>query len=115
MERSSSMALSEIAASLYAWDLADETVERCLDNLEGLAHVNSAYLVGLMHKEKRPLHARFYPHNPVRKYYSPEDSRAYWTPDPARYRGRIKPLTSSRDFLAGTDWLDHLTGAARAR
>jgi hypothetical protein len=69
------MALDEIAASLYPWDLADETVQRCLDNLQTHADVNSAYLVGVMHKEKRPLHARFYPHNPVRKYYTPEDSR----------------------------------------
>ncbi|HLT60035.1 MAG TPA: hypothetical protein VK020_02530 [Microlunatus sp.] len=109
------MPLNEIAASLYAWDLADETVQRCLDNLQALAGVNSAYLVGLMHKEKRPLHARFYPHNPVRKYYAPEDSRAYWRPDPAAYPGRIKPLTSERDFLAGTDWLDELIKDARSR
>lgn len=109
------MALSEIAASLYAWDLADETVERCLDNLQGLAGVNSAYLVGLMHKEKRPLHARFYPHNPVRKYYAPEDSRIYWTPDESIYQGRIKPLQSERDFLRGTDWLDQLIAEARSR
>ncbi len=109
------MALKEIAASLYAWDLADEGVDRCLDNLEGLAGVNSAYLVGLMHKEKRPLHARFYPHNPVRKYYTPEDSRVYWKPANKLYKGRIKPLESSRAFLAGTDWLDHLTKAARSR
>lgn len=109
------MALKEIAASLYAWDLADEGVEHILDNLEALSGVNSAYLVGLMHKEKRPLHARFYPHNPVRKWYAPEDSRAYWTPDPSLYTGRIKPLTSERDFLAGTDWLDQLTTAARRR
>lgn len=109
------MPLSEIAASLYAWDLADEGVEHILDTLEGLAGVNSTYLVGLMHKEKRPLHARFYPHNPVRKWYAPEDSRVYWTPDPGSYTGRIKPLPSDRDFLAGTDWLDELTSAARAR
>lgn len=109
------MPLNEVAASLYAWDLADEGVEHCLDNLEALAGVNSAYLVGLMHKEKRPLHARFYPHNPVRKYYTPEDSRAYWIPKDSAYPGRIKPLTSGRDFLAGTDWLDTLTESARNR
>lgn len=109
------MPLDEVAASLYAWDLADETTERCLDNLQALAGVNSAYLVGLMHKEKRPLHARFYPHNPVRKYYTPEDSRVYWIPVADRYPGRIKPLTSDRDFLAGTDWLDTLITDARRR
>jgi hypothetical protein len=109
------MSLKEIAASLYAWDLADEGIDRPLDNLQGFAGVNSAYLVGLMHKEKRPLHARFYPHNPVRKYYTPEDSRVYWQPDMSVYDGRLKPLGSDRDFLRGVDWLDRLTEAARSR
>lgn len=108
------MPLNEIAASLYAWDLADEGIEHILDVLESRAEVNSAYLVALMHKEKRPLHARHYPHNPVRRYYIPEDSRAYWIPNPAHYQ-RIKPLTSERDFLAGRDWLDELIMAARKR
>lgn len=108
------MALNEIAASLYAWDLHDEGVDHALDVLASRAEVNSAYLVGMMHKEKRPLHARFYPHNPVRRYYTPEDSRAYWYPDPSKY-GRIKPLTSERDFLKGTDWLQVLIDGARAR
>ncbi len=110
------MALNEIAASLYAWDLADEGVERCLDNLQERALVNSAYLVALMHREKRPLHARFFPHNPKRKYYCPEDSRAYWKPDLSCYSGTpIKPATSERDFLKGVDWLDTLIKAARKR
>lgn len=108
------MALNEIAASLYPWDLHDEGVDHALDVLASRAEVNSAYLVGMMHKEKRPLHARFYPHNPVRRYYTPEDSRAYWIPDESKY-GRIKPLTSDRDFLAGKDWLQVLIDGARAR
>ncbi|GAB3429593.1 hypothetical protein [Flindersiella endophytica] len=108
------MPLDEIAASLYAWDLADEGAGHCLDVLAARAEVNSAYLVGMMHKEKRPLHARFYPHNPVRRYYVPEDSRAYWKPN-AKHYGRIKPLTSSRDFLEGQDWLQVLIDAARER
>jgi hypothetical protein len=106
--------LSEIAASLYAWDLHDEGIEHILDVLISRAEVNSVYLVGLMHSEKRPLHARHYPHNPVRKSYIPEDSRAYWKPDPSRYK-RIKPMTSGRDFLAGRDWLQELVEAARKR
>ena len=108
------MPLNEIAASLYAWDLSDEGTEHILDVLTTRAEVNSTYLVGLMHKEKRPLHARHYPHNPVRRYYVPEDSRAYWKPDPSKY-GRIAPLTSNRDFLQGRDWLDELIEAARKR
>lgn len=108
------MALTEIAASLYPWDVADEGIDNALDVLAARAKVNSAYLVGLMHPEKRPLNAPFYPHNPKRAYYLPEDSRVYWTPDPARY-GRIAPLTSDRDFLRGTDWLQVLIDGARAR
>lgn len=108
------MPLTEIAASLYPWDLADEGVEHALDVLASRAEVNSAYLVGLMHKEKRPLHARHYPHNPVRKFYVPEDSRVYWIPDETKYK-QIKPLTSDRDFLAGTDWLETLIHHARSR
>lgn len=108
------MPLNEIAASLYAWDLADEGVDHALDVLASRAEVNSAYLVGMMHKEKRPLHARHYPHNPVRRYYLPEDSRAYWKPTDDHY-GRILPLTSDRDFLAGTDWLQVLIDGARSR
>lgn len=108
------MALNEIAASLYAWDLHDEGIEHILDVLTTRSEVNSVYLVGLMHSEKRPLHARHYPHNPVRKSYIPEDSRAYWKPEMPRYK-RIKPLTSDRDFLKDRDWLQELIEAARKR
>jgi hypothetical protein len=108
------MFFSEIAASLYPWDLADEGVEPILDNLEAMTGCNSVYLIALMHHEKRPLTDYFYPHNPVRKTYCPEDSRAYWRPDPARY-GRIQPRGSDREWLARTDWLQALVEAARTR
>ncbi len=108
------MFFSEISASLYPWDLADEGIERILDNLEEMTACNSVYLIALMHHEKRPLTDYFYPHNPVRKTYCPEDSRAYFRPDPKFY-GRIKPRTSDRDFLKGTDWLQVLIDAARKR
>ena len=69
-----------------------------------------------MHYEKRPLTDYYYPHNPKRKFYLPEDSRAYWRPSPEMYRDlRIKPLTSKREFLKGKDWLDILIQAARRR
>jgi hypothetical protein len=110
------MFFREVSASLYPWDLADEGVERILDNLQGMARCNSVYLIALMHHEKRPLTDFFYPHNPVRKTYSPEDSRAYWHADPAYYRStRIKPRGSDRDFLRHTDWLSVLIQAARRR
>ena len=108
------MFFSEISGSLYAWDLADEGIERILDNLQEMTACNSTYLIALMHHEKRPLTDYFYPHNPMRKTYCPEDSRAYFRPDPKFY-GRIKPLTSDRDFLKGTDWLQVLIDAARKR
>ncbi|MGD8238884.1 MAG: hypothetical protein PVH68_10045 [Armatimonadota bacterium] len=108
------MLFSEVSASLYPWDLADEGVERILENLQEMSCCNSVYLIALMHHEKRPLTDFFYPHNPVRKTYCPEDSRAYWRPDPTCY-GRIRPRTSERDFLAGTDWLQVLIDAARKR
>jgi hypothetical protein len=108
------MFFSEVAASLYPWDLADEGVDRILDNLESMTGCNSVYLIALMHHEKRPLTDFFYPHNPARKTYCPEDSRAYWRPDPGFY-GRIAPLTSERALLRGRDWLQILVEAARAR
>ena len=108
------MFFSEISGSLYAWDLADEGIERILDNLQEMTDCNSVYLISLMHHEKRPLTDYFYPHNPVRKTYFPEDSRAYFHPDPSFY-GRIKPLTSERDFLKDNDWLKILIESARKR
>ncbi len=108
------MFFSEISASLYAWDLADEGVERILGNLEEMTATNSAYLIAVMHHEKRPLTDYFYPHNPARKTYFPEDSTAYFRPDRSMY-GRIAPRTSDRDLLAGTDWLEVLVSAARKR
>lgn len=67
------MYIHEIASSLYPWDLADRSVERCVDDVTEHADVNSVYLVGIMHKEKRPLTSMFYTLNPVRKFYLPED------------------------------------------
>ncbi|MCL5019334.1 MAG: hypothetical protein M1426_02500 [Patescibacteria group bacterium] len=47
----------------------------------------------------KPLTDYFYPHNPVRKTYYPEDSRAYWNPNPKFYN-RIKP----RDGVILQEW-----------
>lgn len=110
------MQIKEIAASLYPWDLADEGVERCVDTLVEEANVNSVYLVGVMHKEKRPLTGMFYPHNPQRKFYLPEDSRIYYRLDERSFENTpLKPLYSEREFLKGTDWLDTLTRYARGK
>jgi hypothetical protein len=104
----------EVSASLYAWDLHDEGVERVLDNLQEMASVNSVYLVGLMHPEKRPLTQAAFPHNPVRSTWVAEDARVYWHPDRKEY-SRIQPRLSDHQWLSRTDWLDALTQAARKR
>ena len=104
----------EVVASLYAWELHDEGVEHVLDNLQSMAQVNSVYLISIMHYEKRPFTSPTFPHNPVRKTWQAEDSRCYWHPEMSLY-GRIKPQLSSFSWLSDTDWLNHLTTAARKR
>jgi hypothetical protein len=104
----------EVSASLYAWDLHDEGIERILDNLQGMAAVNSVYLIGVMHPERRPLGGGFFPHNPVRTTWTAEDARCYWHPDPKGY-GRIKPRLSDHAWLNQTDWVRTLVDAARRR
>ena len=93
----------EISASVFPWDLADEGLNHVLDNLQELAGVNSVYMCNLSEKI-RPFRGGEYTHNPVRKTYTCEDSRIYWPPDMEHY-GRIRPLRTKRDFLAGTDWV----------
>jgi hypothetical protein len=117
IEKSSAATASrpfEVVASLYAWELHDEGVEHVLDNLQSMAQVNSVYLISIMHYEKRPFTSPTFPHNPVRKTWQAEDSRCYWHPDASLY-GRIKPQVSSFSWLSDTDWLNHLTKAARKR
>jgi len=104
----------EVSASLYAWDLHDEGVEKILDNLQQMAAVDSVYLIALMHYERRPLTSAEFPHNPVRKMFQAEDSRVYWLPEMKRY-GRIQPRLSDLDWLNRTDWLRALVEAARKR
>ena len=70
----------EVSASLYPWDLHDEGIEEILDNLQQMSAVNSVYLLGIMHYEIRPLTSPAFPHNPVRKTWQAEDSRAYGIP-----------------------------------
>jgi hypothetical protein len=106
----------ELNTGLYPWDLHDEGIERILDNLEATVGCNAVYMTALMHSEKRPLHDNTYPHNPVRKRYLTEDAVAYWKPDPDCYRdSRIKPATTERPFLKGTDWVRLFVDAVRKR
>jgi hypothetical protein len=104
----------EVEAALYAWDLHDEGVEQVLDNVERMAAVNSVYIVGQMHPERRPDGSGNYPHNPVRPFWMAEDARANWHFDPKRY-GRIKPRPSDVAWLADTDWTRVFVDTARKR
>ena len=104
----------EVVASLYAWDLLDEGLDAILDTLERDTLTNSTYLVALMHDEKRPLTDFYYPHNPKRKVYWTEDSRAYWRPNLETYSDcRIQPLVSDRPEIRERDWLQEQHGCDR--
>lgn len=110
------MIIREIAASLYPWDLHDEPIDRIVDKLVENSSVNSIYLVGVMHYEKRPLTSLYYTQNPSRKWYAPEDSRVYYHVDEKAFAStKLKPQSSEREFLQGTDWLDVLVECARRR
>ncbi len=110
---SSGTDMPEISASVFPWDLADEGMEVVLDNLQGLAGANSIYLCNLS-EGVRPFRGGEYTHNPVRKHYVAEDCRIYWPPD-TRYYGKVKPLRTERDFLAGTDWVREMLESCRKR
>ena len=110
------MIFSEVSARLFPWDFIDQDPDAILDWLEDEALVNSFYPVILMHDEKRPLSEFYYPHNPRRKVYWTEDSRANWHFDPAYYaESRIRPLPSEDPELAGTDWIQFSVDLARRR
>ena len=106
----------EVVASLYPWDLLDEGLDNILDTLERDTLTNSTYLVALMHDEKRPLTDFYYPHNPQRKVYWTEDSRAYWKPNADSYADcRILPRVSDRPEIRERDWLQELIDGSRQR
>ncbi len=110
------MVIKEIAASLYAWDLHYEPIDQIVDKLTAHAAVNSIYLVGVMHYEKRPLTSLFYTQHNAAKSYAPEDSRVYYSMDMDSFKDtKLKPQFSQRAFLKDTDWLDMLTKCARRR
>ena len=104
----------EVDGSTYAWEVHDEGIEPILDNMMGLAGINTVYLICLMHHEGRPLTSKQYPHNPARARWDTEDSCAYFHPHGDLY-GRIKPALSRHNWLRSTDWLQVVIEAARAR
>ena len=105
----------EVSASLYTWDMAEESIESILDTLRETAQVNSVYFMAMMHGEERPLTALYFPRSlqPTKTFVA-EDARAYWQPNPEFYKGcRIKPRLSDHEELRKTDYLRIMTTAAR--
>ena len=87
-----------------------------LDVLQAETLTNCTYLVALMHDEKRPLTDFYYPHNPRRKVYWTEDSRAYWRPQPeATATAASSPASRTAPSCSGRDWLQELIDGSRAR
>jgi hypothetical protein len=110
------MIFTEVSARLFPWDFIDEKPDDIMDNLERDTLTNSIYPVILMHDEKRPLSEFYYPHNPKRKVYWTEDSRAYWKFDPSFYKdSRLKPIPSENPELMDTDWVQFSVDLARSR
>lgn len=110
----------EVTGSIYPWEVHDEGIDLILDNMTGMAGVNSVYLIAVMHEEHRPFNndnlpgEYYFIHNPVRSQWDAEDSRAYFSPDWNAY-GAIKPLLSAHDWLNKTDWLKIVLDKAHAR
>jgi hypothetical protein len=110
----------EVTGSIYPWEVHDEGIDLILDNMTGMAGVNSVYLIAVMHQEHRPFNGDHLPgsfyfiHNPVRTEWDAEDSRVYFNPDMKMY-GKIKPLFSNYDWLNRTDWLKIVLDKAHAR
>lgn len=105
----------EISASLYTWDMAEESIESILDTLRETAQVNSVYFMAMMHGESRPLTDLYFPRSlqPAKTLIA-EDARAHWQPHPEFYKdSRIKPRLSDNEELRKKDYLAVMTAAAR--
>jgi hypothetical protein len=72
----------------YAWDLAEEGVDRVAGRLQD-AGIDTVTLATSYHAGKF-----LRPHAPGRKVYFPEDGTVYFRPDHRRY-GRIKPRVNT--------------------
>ncbi len=44
----------EVTGSIYPWEVHDEGIDLILDNMTGIAGINSVYLIAVMHEEHRP-------------------------------------------------------------
>ncbi|MEO5998647.1 MAG: hypothetical protein ABIN89_17930 [Chitinophagaceae bacterium] len=110
----------EVTGSIYPWEVHDEGIDLILDNMTSIAGINSVYMLAVMHQEHRPFNSNNLPgtflfnHNPVRREWDAEDSKAYFRPHMEMY-GRIKPQLSSFAWLNDTDWLKIVLDKAHAR
>ncbi|MCW3111821.1 MAG: hypothetical protein JWR18_217 [Segetibacter sp.] len=110
----------EVTGSIYPWEVHDEGIDLILDNMTGIAGINSVYMLAVMHQERRPFNSDKLPgtflfnHNPVRHEWVAEDAKAYFRPHPEMY-GRIKPEPSVHSWLNQTDWLKIVLDKAHAR
>lgn len=110
----------EVTGSIYPWEVHDEGIDLILDNMTGIAGINSVYMLAVMHQERRPFNSDKLPgtflfnHNPVRHEWEAEDAKAYFRPHLEMY-GRIKPELSKHSWLNQTDWLKVVLDRAHAR
>ena len=85
----------------FPWDLADEGIDRALDNIQHTAGLNEVVLAVSFNGA-----TFFLPHNPKRKVYFGEDGVALFEPDLTKYtetviRPRVSELVTGPNYLRG--------------
>ena len=83
----------------FPWDLADEGIDRALDNIQHTAGLNEVVLAVSFTGA-----TFFLPHNPKRKVYFGEDGVVFFEPDLLKYtepaiRPRVSELVTGPDYL----------------
>ncbi len=98
--------LFEASILTFPWDLADEGVDRALDNIQHVAGLNEVALAVSFSAA-----TFFLPHNPKRKVYFGEDSVVFFEPDATKYtetaiRPRVSELvTGPNYFRKMAEWI----------
>ena len=83
----------------FPWDLADEGIDRALDNIQHMAGLNEVVLAVSFNGA-----IFFLPHNPKRTVYFGEDGVVFFEPDLSKYtetaiRPRVSELVTGPDYL----------------
>ena len=83
----------------FPWDLADEGLDRALDNIQHTAGLTEVVLAVSFNAA-----TFFLPHNPERKLYFGEDGVVFFEPDLTKYtqtaiRPRVSELVTGPDYL----------------